>query len=105
MKRSEHLEAEVKTIGTSIQLPHMGISLQTETMITSAGANKYVAVAQHRETKKWHGVLMINHPTPSGCERWLMAFSDSRGFEDPNNAIGQFRNILPMSLKNTRTAP
>jgi len=73
---------------------HSGTSLQTSAMVDAAGDEKYVTAGQHRETKKWHGMLMVNHPTPSGSSRYLLACSDKRGWSDSETAIREMNQIL-----------
>lgn len=70
------------------------MSVQTEAMISLAGEDRFVTTAQHQETKLFHGCLMINHPTPSGCDRWMMAYSDKRGWPDSETAKLEFEKIL-----------
>ena len=70
------------------------MSIQTDSMIASAGDNKEIVALQHKDTGEWHGVLMVNHPTPSGCERWMLAYSDKRGWPDAETAKSKFRELL-----------
>jgi hypothetical protein len=72
------------------------MSIQTEAMRKLADGDEYVTAGQHRETKLWHGMLMINHPTPSGCDRWMMAYSDSRGWPDEKTAKAEFKKLLQL---------
>ena len=67
---------------------------QTEAMIEMAGDQKGIVVMQHRDTKKYHGALEVNHPTPSGCDRWMIVQSDNRGWDDPETARMQFELLL-----------
>jgi hypothetical protein len=39
----------------------------------------YIVAVQ--EDGGWRGYLFRNHPTPSGCDRWLLAVSTNRQFE------------------------
>lgn len=71
------------------------MSIQTEAMREIAGDDQYITAAQHKETGKWHGVLMLNHPTPSGCERWMMAYSDKRGWDSEEIAKKEFVALSP----------
>lgn len=59
-----------------------------------AGPDQYVTAGQHKETKQWHGVLMVNHPTPSGCARFMMSYSDQRGWPDEATAKKEFEKAL-----------
>jgi hypothetical protein len=51
--------------------------------------------AAQREDGSWYGVEMVNHPAPSGFERWLPTYSDSRAWPDSETAIREFKAILP----------
>jgi hypothetical protein len=42
----------------------------------------------------YHGIEYVNHPTPSGCDRWLPSISDNRGFDTPEKAIEEFMKLL-----------
>lgn len=66
------------------------MSLQTEAMLEMAGEDAYITAGQHEKTKQWHGYLMANHPTPSGYERWMMLYSDKRGWPTQKTAITEF---------------
>lgn len=78
------------------------MSIQTEAMRDMAGDDgQYITAAQHRETKKWHGILMINHPTPSGCDRWMMGYSDNRGWDSHKQAVDEFVAVSE-SFKNIK---
>lgn len=43
----------------------------------------------------WHGALFVNHPTPSGCERWLLKKSDPIGHSDAKDAVKRIAQIFP----------
>jgi len=62
-----------------------------------AGDDQYITAAQHKDTEQWHGVLMGNHPTPSGCERWMMLYSDKRGWPDARTAVEEFAKLPGMT--------
>jgi len=68
------------------------MSIQTEAM--RAGAEK--AYGAFKQEDGWHGYEVVNHPTPSGCERWLMTYSDKRAWPDPETAIKEIKKILNM---------
>jgi hypothetical protein len=58
------------------------ISLHSRALIASVGNNGnnvYVTAGSDGRTGRWHGVLMISHPTPSGYARWMRVLSDKRG--------------------------
>lgn len=69
-------------------------SMQTRAMIAAAGENMCATVARHKETGKFHGVLYVNHPTPSGSDRWMPALSDKRGWDDEKAAAEAFDALL-----------
>lgn len=56
--------------------------------------SSYVGAGQHRETGKWHGLYYVNHPTPSGCDRYLLKISDNRGWDDSETAIRELEKSL-----------
>ena len=68
----------------------MSKSIQSEAMREIAGNDQYITAAKHKDTKEWHGIFMLNHPTPSGCDRWMMVYSDSRGWDTKKRAIKEF---------------
>lgn len=70
------------------------MSLQTEAMREQAGDQKYVTAYKDAEGY-WHGVEMVNHPTPSGCERWMPTYSDKRPWPTPELAKEEFEKELP----------
>jgi hypothetical protein len=71
------------------------MSLQTETMRELAGDQQYITAAQHKNTNQWHGILVVNHPTPSGCDRWMVVYSDNRGWDTPSEALDKFVEASP----------
>lgn len=75
-----------------------GVSPQAHSMVQIAGDDKYITSATHKETGKNHGILMVNHPTPSGCERWMMLVSDNRGFDTHEEACEKFKAALPEEI-------
>ena len=66
------------------------MSIQTEAM--RDGADKSYGV--FKENDGYHGIEYVNHPTPSGCERWLPTYSDKRGWSDKNTAIAKIKEML-----------
>jgi hypothetical protein len=75
------------------------ICLQSEAMIASAGKDKCVTAMRHDKTGRWHGILLINHPTPSGNGRWIRIFSDGRGYATRTIAIKRFCKYLSEETK------
>ena len=71
------------------------MSVQTELM--REGAQREITAFQKYDG--WHGVEFVNHPTPSGCERWLPTYSDKRSFPNRDTAILEFRKILLGSVR------
>ncbi len=65
------------------------MSLQTEAM--RQGAKK--CYGAFKEDDGWHGFEEVNHPKPSGCERWLMTYSDKRPWPDPKTAIKEIKKM------------
>lgn len=72
-------------------LAEPNMSLQTEAM--RATNNRYVT-AHKRDNGKWSGVEMVNHPTPSGCDRWMPSYSDKREWPDAETATKEFKDVL-----------
>ena len=71
------------------------MSLSTEFMrstdqrIVGAGKNK---------NGTWSAYELVNHPTPSGCERWMPTYSDNRQWPDEETAKREFEAILPKPM-------
>jgi len=55
--------------------------------------DRYVTVFKN-DDGTFSGVELVNHPTPSGCERWLPTYSDSRHWPDAETAKKEFEAIL-----------
>jgi len=75
------------------------MSLQTEAMRQT---DQRIITAGQKETGGlWYGLEMVNHPTPSGCERWLITYSDNRGYPTAEEAKQEFSKILhpPLDMK------
>ncbi len=72
------------------------MSIQTDSRIEE-GKQKGILITtgEDRETGKHHGLLYVNHPTPSGCDRWMMALSDNRGWDNKETARAEFEKLLP----------
>jgi hypothetical protein len=68
------------------------MSFQTELM--RATKERYVTVFKNKNGT-YSGVEMVNHPTPSGCERWMPTYSDTREWPDAETAKTEFEKILP----------
>lgn len=74
------------------------MSIQTDVMIEQAGDDSFITAGQHSVTKKWHGVLYVNHPSPSGSPRWMPAYSDNRGWDTSKQATQEFIALDPEKL-------
>jgi hypothetical protein len=74
------------------------MSIQTELMRT--GAEKEILTA--KDGQGYFGVEYVNHPTPSGCERWLPTYSDKRRFKTAEIAIKEFKSLLIESVPKIR---
>jgi hypothetical protein len=47
----------------------------------------HIIAGQHEETKLWHGLFYINHPTPSGCDRPILKLSTTNGYVTEQEAV------------------
>ena len=56
---------------------------------------EYLTTAKHRDTGLYHGVLMLNRPTPSGCDRWMIQTSSDIGFKTNQEALDVIRKCFP----------
>ena len=72
------------------------MSIQTEAMRELAGNNRLIDAGQKADHSDalWYGYEMVNHPTPSDCERWLMTYSSKIGYTTKNEAITKFKELL-----------
>jgi hypothetical protein len=68
------------------------MSLLTEAMRQT---DERIITAFKRENGKWSGVEMVNHPPPSGGERWMPTYSDNWEWPDEETAIKEFKAALP----------
>lgn len=66
------------------------MNIQTEAM--REGAKK--SYGAYKTDDGWHGFEEVNHPTPSGNERWLMTYSDNRSWPNKETAISKIKEIL-----------
>lgn len=66
------------------------MSLLTESM--RAGADKIYSA--FKDDYGWHGMEQVNHPTPSGCERWLITYSDKRSWPTEEIAVQEIKKAL-----------
>jgi hypothetical protein len=70
------------------------MTLQTAAMISLAGDDWHVGVYKNQDGS-FSGVLFVNHPTPSGCARYLPALSDKRSWKTAELAQEEFEKLLP----------
>ncbi len=70
------------------------MDLQTAAMLEQAGTDRLIEVGKHKKTGLYHGMLFVNHPTPSGSKRYLLALSDNRGWPDKHTAKVEFEKSL-----------
>lgn len=92
-------EILLRELGTERSALPKGISAATAaTVIGAKEYGGYITAEQHRETSKYHGILWVNHPTPSGTPRLIMAVSDHRGYETRELAVERFIGIWPEEL-------
>jgi hypothetical protein len=76
-----------------------GVSASTAAKVMGAKEHGgYITAGQHRETFKYHGILWVNHPTPSGAARWTIAVSDHRGYDTRELAVERFIGMWPQGL-------
>ena len=68
------------------------MDILTEAM--RATEERYVTTFK-RDNGTWSGIEMVNHPTPSGNDRWLPSYSDSREWPDSEIAKKEFKSVLP----------
>lgn len=62
----------------------------------------HLAVVKDKDTGLHHGAIYHNHPTPSGCDRFLLAVTTKQGFPT-SRAAAEFINascpdITPIDL-------
>ena len=71
------------------------MSLQTSWMLAGAGDDqRQVYYVKHDDG--FSGELWINHPTPSGSERWMLLISDNRRFKtEPEARMAWETDIIP----------
>ena len=70
------------------------MDMQSKAMIDGSNGDMYIVVGQHKDTGKYHGMLYVNHPTPSGSDRYMLVLSDTRGWDDEETAKAEFREAL-----------
>jgi hypothetical protein len=68
------------------------MSLQTEAL--RATSERQVVAYQH-PNGNWSASEIVNHPTPSGCERWMPTYSDKREWPTADIARKELATVLP----------
>jgi hypothetical protein len=68
------------------------MSLATE-MIRQSSIDRIIGTLKGADGK-WNAYESVNHPTPSGCDRWLITYSDNRGWDDEETAKKEFEYLL-----------
>jgi hypothetical protein len=51
-------------------------------------------IVTYKDEKGFFCGEMVNHPTPSGCERWLPTYDDNRRWPDEAKAREEFEKLL-----------
>jgi hypothetical protein len=51
-------------------------------------------ITTFHDNKGFHGVEYVNRATPTGEDRWLSTFADSRGYSSDREAIARFKESL-----------
>lgn len=57
--------------------------------------NAYIIAGTDREAGLYHGLMMLNRPTPSGLDRWTLQFSTKQGFPEKGSALELIQSIFP----------
>ena len=66
---------------------HWGVSLVEVKRVSDYMNHTYhFALAQHKETKLWHGVMYKMHTSPSGCRTPHLWVSSQKGFRTQREA-------------------
>ena len=73
------------------------MDLQTALMIKGAGDQ--LNFVPCKDDDGYYGMLTVNHPTPSGADRWLPAISDNRRFPDSETAVNEFKTVAEPTIK------
>jgi hypothetical protein len=62
----------------------------------------HLAVVLNTETRLYQGAVYRNHPTPSGCDRWLLAITLDKGYSTAREAAiavnHEFPEIEPLDI-------
>lgn len=67
------------------------MSLQTEMMRQT---DQRVIHTFKRPSGKWSAIEWVNHPSPSGNERWMPTYEDKREWPDKETAKAEFEKLL-----------
>jgi hypothetical protein len=55
----------------------------------------HLALVRNRDTGLFHGALHRNHPTPSGCDRFLLALTTDEGYSSRLAAAEAINKAFP----------
>lgn len=58
-------------------------------------ATVHLAVVENTETGLYHGAVYSNHPTPSGCDRWILVVTMKEGFYSVFKATAAVNAAFP----------
>ena len=60
----------------------------------------HIVIAQHKETKLFHALFYVNHPTPSGWHRPILKLSTKHGKATEKEALEEMAQAFaPERLK------
>ena len=65
----------------------------------------YLAVGQDPNTKLYHGLFYVNHPTPSGCNRPILKSSTTKGYESEKEALDFIKKAFTVEQLNEMDIP
>jgi hypothetical protein len=60
----------------------------------------HLAIVTDTETGLFHGAVYRNHPTPSGCDRWLLQFTTQEGFGNERDAAQAINKAADQAFPN-----
>ena len=73
---------------------HWGVSLKEVNRISDyMNNNYYFALAQHKETKLWHGVMYKMHTSPRGSRMPHLWTSSAKGFKTKREAVNNWNAL------------
>ena len=63
--------------------------------MTGKSQEAHLAIVTNTETGLFHGALFVNHPTPSGCDRYLLSRTTTEGYATQRSAAMAINNACP----------